>query len=76
MIAKEQKILDVNTINSENNVATWKVEETRRYVSKGQKMVVDKKPGLEILDLKSVLDGNIGPLLGAHIGMRRSNDAI
>ncbi|KFK34955.1 hypothetical protein AALP_AA5G215700 [Arabis alpina] len=76
VIAKEQKISDVNTINSKNIVEPWNVEETRRYVSKGQKMVVDKKTGLEILDLKSVLDGNIGPLLGAHIGMRRSIDTI
>lgn len=71
MIAKEQKFSDVNKFNSKNIL-----EETRRYVSKGQKMVVDTKTGLEILDLKSVLDGNIGPLLGAHIGMRRSIDAI
>lgn len=71
MIAKEQKFSDVNKFNSKNIL-----EETRRYVSKGQKMVVDTKTGLEILDLKSVFDGNIGPLLGAHIGMRRSIDAI
>ncbi|XP_010427587.1 PREDICTED: peptide chain release factor PrfB3, chloroplastic [Camelina sativa] len=71
VIAKEQKISDVNKINR-NNI----LEETRRYVAKGHKMVVDTKTGLEILDLKSVLDGNIGPLLGAHIGMRSSMDAI
>ncbi|XP_010516326.1 PREDICTED: peptide chain release factor PrfB3, chloroplastic-like [Camelina sativa] len=71
VIAKEQKISDVNKINR-NNI----LEETRRYVAKGHKMVVDTKTGLEILDLKSVLDGNIGPLLGAHIGMRSSIDAI
>ncbi|EOA24141.1 hypothetical protein CARUB_v10017374mg [Capsella rubella] len=71
VIAKEQKISDVNKINRKNIL-----EETRRYVAKGHKMVVDKKTGLEILDLKSVLDGNIGPLLGAHIGMRSSVDAI
>ncbi|VVB05971.1 unnamed protein product [Arabis nemorensis] len=76
LIAKEEKISDVNTVNSKNIVEPLNVEETRRYVSKGQKMVVDMKTGLEILDLKSVLDGNIGPLLGAHIGMRRSIDAI
>ncbi|ESQ44352.1 hypothetical protein EUTSA_v10006006mg [Eutrema salsugineum] len=76
VIAKEQNISDVNKINSKNIVEPWKIDETRRYVSKGQKMVVDKKTGLEILDLKSVLDGNIGPFLGAHIGLRRSIDAI
>lgn len=76
VISKEQNIWDVNTINSKNIVEPLNVEETRRYVSKGQKMVVDMKTGLEIVDLKSVLDGNIGPLLGAHIGMRRSIDAI
>ncbi|CAA7060568.1 unnamed protein product [Microthlaspi erraticum] len=69
VIAKEQKYEDVKKINRQ-------VEETRRYVSKGQKMVVDTKTGLEILDLKSVLDGNIGPFLGAHIGMRRSIDPV
>uniref|UniRef100_A0A1J3GY96 Peptide chain release factor PrfB3, chloroplastic n=1 Tax=Noccaea caerulescens TaxID=107243 RepID=A0A1J3GY96_NOCCA len=69
VIAKEQKFSDVNKTNRQ-------VEETRRYVSKGQKMVVDTKTGLEILDLKSVLDGNIGPFLGAHIGMRRSIDPV
>ncbi|CAH2063870.1 unnamed protein product [Thlaspi arvense] len=73
VIAKEQNISDANKINTKNILEPWKVKETRRYVSKGQKMVVDFKTGLEILDLKSVLDGNIGPLLGAHIGMRRSN---
>ncbi|CAN8279727.1 unnamed protein product [Cochlearia groenlandica] len=76
VIAKENKVLDVNKIKNKNNVEPWKVEETRRYVCKGQKMVVDLKTGLEILDLKSVLDGNIEPILGAHIVMRRSIDAI
>lgn len=74
MIAKEQKVSDVNKIDSKNILEPR--EETRSYVSKGHKMVVDRKTGLEILDLKSVLDGNIGPLLGAHISMRRSIDAI
>ncbi|KAL9295285.1 Peptide chain release factor PrfB3 [Arabidopsis thaliana] len=74
VIAKEQKVSDVNKIDSKNILEPR--EETRSYVSKGHKMVVDRKTGLEILDLKSVLDGNIGPLLGAHISMRRSIDAI
>lgn len=39
-------------------------------------MVVDLKIGLEILDFKLVLDGNIGLFFGVYIGMRRFIDVI
>lgn len=44
--------------------------EVRRYEYHPFKLVKDARTGIELPDLSSVLDGNIEPLIGAHINMR------
>ncbi|XP_057424452.1 peptide chain release factor PrfB3, chloroplastic [Lotus japonicus] len=68
-IAREQGVATVNSIRKDKIVNLWQ-EETRRYVSHTYKLVHDVKTGIEMPDLNSVLDGNIGPLISAHINSR------
>lgn len=51
----------------------WK-HEMRRYMFRPHKMVQDLKTGIQLLDLNSVLDGNIEPLIRAHISLRRGKE--
>lgn len=69
VIAREQGVASINSIRKDDIVNLWQ-EETRRYVSHPYKLVHDVKTGIETSDLNSVLDGNIGPLIAAHINTR------
>lgn len=69
VIAWEQGVASISSIRKDNIVNLWE-EETRRYVSYPYKLVHDVKTGIEVLGLNSVLDGNIGPLIAAHINTR------
>ncbi|XP_039129394.1 LOW QUALITY PROTEIN: peptide chain release factor PrfB3, chloroplastic [Dioscorea cayenensis subsp. rotundata] len=51
----------------------WK-HEMRRYMFRPHKMVQDLKTGIQLLDLNSVLDGNIEPLIRAHISLQRGEE--
>ncbi|KAF8027310.1 hypothetical protein BT93_E0270 [Corymbia citriodora subsp. variegata] len=51
----------------------WR-DEARRYILYPRKHVKDVRSGVEMPDLYSVLDGNIEPLIRAHIHMRHTND--
>ncbi|CAK7342696.1 unnamed protein product [Dovyalis caffra] len=72
VIAEEQKVCDVNSIRRDDIVDMWQ-KETRRYVSHPYKVVKDVETGIELPDLNSILDGNINPLIGAHINIRRTD---
>lgn len=69
VIAREQGVASINSIRKDDIVNLWQ-EETRRYVSHPYKLVHDVKTGIETSDLNSVLDGNIGSLIAAHINTR------
>ncbi|KAL5067151.1 hypothetical protein RYX36_018038 [Vicia faba] len=69
VIAIEQGVDGINNIVKDKIVNLWE-EETRRYVSHPYKLVHDVKTGVEMLDLNTVLDGNIGPFVAAHISTR------
>lgn len=69
VIAIEQGVGSINGIVKDKIVNLWE-EKTRRYVSHPYKLVHDVKTGIEMSDLNSVLDGNIGPLIAAHINTR------
>ncbi|KAK7339850.1 hypothetical protein VNO77_20536 [Canavalia gladiata] len=69
VIAMEQGVGNIKSIRKDNIVNLWQ-EETRRYVSHPYKLVRDVKTGIEMPDLNYVLDGNIGPLIAAHINSR------
>ncbi|CAJ2673313.1 unnamed protein product [Trifolium pratense] len=69
VIAIEQGVSSINSIMKDDIVNLWE-EETRRYVSHPYKLVHDVKTGIEMSDLNTVLDGNIGPLIAAHFNTR------
>ncbi|KAK9289867.1 hypothetical protein L1049_008028 [Liquidambar formosana] len=75
VIAREQGVSDVSSIKRDAIIDMWH-QETRRYVFHPYKLVQDVKTGIQLPDLNSVLDGNIEPLIGAHINIRRSNDWV
>ncbi|OWM78921.1 hypothetical protein CDL15_Pgr003092 [Punica granatum] len=70
IIASEQGVSTISNIKTEAIFDVWK-NEVRRYVSHPFKLVKDVKTGIELADLSSVLAGNIEPLIGAHINIRR-----
>ncbi|XP_062165953.1 peptide chain release factor PrfB3, chloroplastic isoform X1 [Alnus glutinosa] len=69
VIAREQEVSSVSSIKRDAIVDLWQTE-TRRYVSHPYKLVQDVKTGIQLPDLNSVLDGNIEPLIEAHINIR------
>ncbi|KAK7267291.1 hypothetical protein RIF29_19960 [Crotalaria pallida] len=69
VIAREQGVACISNISKDNIINLLKVE-TRRYVSHPYKLVHDLKTGIEVPDLNSVLEGNIEPLIAAHINTR------
>ncbi|KAG8646586.1 hypothetical protein MANES_09G016400v8 [Manihot esculenta] len=71
VIAEEQKISDISSINKDTFVDICH-KETRKYVSHPYKLVQDVKTGIKLPDLKSILDGNIEPLVEAHIKIRHT----
>ncbi|PON64549.1 Peptide chain release factor 2, bacterial [Trema orientale] len=73
VIAWEQGVSTVNDINREAIFDVWQ-KETRKYKSHPHKLVEDLKTGIQLPGLNSVLDGNLEPLLGAHINTRHSSD--
>ncbi|KAA3454125.1 peptide chain release factor PrfB3, chloroplastic isoform X1 [Gossypium australe] len=75
VVANEQGVSDVSSINTTAMVDMWQ-KETRRYMFHPSKLVRDVKTGLELPDLNSVLDGNIEALIVAHINTRQSNFTI
>lgn len=71
--ASDIGVRDIDGIKKEDVFDLWRGE-TRRYVLYPRKHVKDVRSGIKMPDLYSVLDGNIEPLIGAHIHMRHSND--
>ncbi|KAJ8756291.1 hypothetical protein K2173_025103 [Erythroxylum novogranatense] len=70
VIAKEQSASDITCIRRE--AIADGLKEARRYISCPYKLVEDVKTGLQLPDLSSVLEGNIEPLIAAHINLRRT----
>ncbi|XP_039171123.1 peptide chain release factor PrfB3, chloroplastic-like [Eucalyptus grandis] len=71
--ARDVGVPSINGFKKENVFDVWR-DKVRRYVLYPRKHVKDVRSGVEMPDLYSVLDGNIEPLIGAHIQMRLSND--
>lgn len=69
VIASEQGVSSVSDIKRDAIVDLWQ-KETRRYVSHPFKLVEDVKTGILLPNLNSILDGNIEPLIEAHINIR------
>lgn len=52
------------------------VHESRRYIFHPHKMVEDVATGIQLADLNSVLDGDIEPLIRAHVSQRRGREVV
>ncbi|KAL0359585.1 UNVERIFIED_CONTAM: Peptide chain release factor PrfB3, chloroplastic [Sesamum angustifolium] len=48
-------------------------QETRKYMLRPSKMVHDLKCGVQLPDVNAVLNGNLDPLIAAHINSRQSS---
>ncbi|XP_050374047.1 peptide chain release factor PrfB3, chloroplastic [Argentina anserina] len=70
ILALEQGVTGPSDIRKDDIVNVWQ-KETRRYMSHPHKLVKDVKTGIQLLDLMSVLDGNLEPLIAAHINIRQ-----
>lgn len=73
IILKDQGISNITSINRKSIINMWH-QETRRYVFHPNKLVQDVKTGIQLPNLNSVLDGNIEPLISAHINTRQRCD--
>lgn len=69
VLAKEQGVSDISEIKVHDTATDWK-HEARRYMFRPRKLVQDVRTGFDIPDLYSVLNGNIDPLIRAHITLR------
>ena len=76
IVLENQRISKVEDIDRSAIVDLWCQETTRRYVFYPAKLVQDVKTGIQLPDLTSVLNGNIEPLIVAHINNRRSCNII
>jgi len=70
MLAMEQGVTDIDKIKSGSSTTLWK-HEARRYMFRPHKLVQDVRTGVHLPDLNSVLNGNIEPLIRAHITLRQ-----
>ncbi|XP_061992246.1 peptide chain release factor PrfB3, chloroplastic [Rosa rugosa] len=70
ILALEQGVNKPSDIKKDEIVNVWQ-KETRRYMSHPHKLVKDVKTGTQLPDLMSVLDGNLEPLIAAHINIRQ-----
>ncbi|EXB93962.1 Peptide chain release factor 2 [Morus notabilis] len=75
VIAQEQGVSSVSDIKNEAIIDLWR-KDTRKYMSNPHKLVEDVKTGIQLPGLNSVLDGNLEPLIAAHISTRQSSDKI
>ncbi|CAK9153535.1 unnamed protein product [Ilex paraguariensis] len=71
IILKDQGISNVTDIKRDD-ITNIQQLEIRRYVFHPNKLVQDVKTGIQLPDLNAVLNGNIGPLIGAHINIRHT----
>jgi protein subunit release factor A len=74
-ILRNQGISRLSGINRSAIFDIWN-QETRRYALYPNKLVQDVNTGFQLPDLNAVLNGNIEPVINAHISMRRAHDAI
>lgn len=70
VVASEHGVSDVRRIKRGAVASEWD-HETREYMFRPQKSVRDLKTGIQLLDLNSVLDGNIDAFISSHISFRQ-----
>ncbi|KAK9154758.1 hypothetical protein Sjap_002238 [Stephania japonica] len=75
VIAMEQGVSNVKNIKADS-ITDSQCQETRRYIFHPYKLVQDVKTGTHLPELNSILDGNIEPLIRAHLNYRLANDKV
>ncbi|GAB2210121.1 hypothetical protein Drorol1_Dr00015379 [Drosera rotundifolia] len=70
IVMLEQGAPSVVNIRTSEIMDLWK-QDTRRYIFHPRKLVEDLRTGVELSNMSSVLDGNIEPLIEAHINARQ-----
>lgn len=70
VVASEHGVSDVRRIKMGAVASEWD-HETREYMFRPQKSVRDLRTGIQLLDLNSVLDGNIDTFISSHISFRQ-----
>ncbi|KAF5181308.1 Peptide chain release factor prfb3 protein [Thalictrum thalictroides] len=75
VIAVEQGVFDVKDIKADAILDILQ-QETRRYIFDPYKLVQDVKTGIQLPGLNSILDGNIEPIIGAHISTRLATGRV
>lgn len=75
LVVERECALDVNKTEREA-VRNEMGRETRRYIFHPHKMVEDVATGIQLADLNSVLNGDIEPLIRAHVSQRRGREIV
>ncbi|WOL11989.1 peptide chain release factor PrfB3, chloroplastic isoform X1 [Canna indica] len=75
VLKKEHGALYVNRTKREAEAVPKELNhETRRYIFHPHKVVEDVKTGIQLPDLNSILNGNVEPLMRAHISLRQGRE--
>ncbi|XAR69900.1 hypothetical protein NMG60_11001667 [Bertholletia excelsa] len=75
VVMRDQGSSTIRSIKKNLIVYPWH-QQTRRYMFHPCELVQDLKTGLQLPDLKSILDGNIEPLIAAIINSRQASDVV
>ncbi|KAI3471641.1 hypothetical protein Pfo_028291, partial [Paulownia fortunei] len=72
IVLSDQGVSSVKGIKKGAKMDRWS-EETRKYVFRPTRMVHDLKSGVQLPDVNAVLNGNLDPLVAAHISSRQTS---
>ncbi|KAK6149102.1 hypothetical protein DH2020_016627 [Rehmannia glutinosa] len=75
VVMRDQRISSVKSIKKDAKMDRWS-RETRKYVLRPTKMVHDLKSGVQFPDVNAVINGNLDPLIAAHINSRQTTTFI
>ncbi|KAK6124746.1 hypothetical protein DH2020_041512 [Rehmannia glutinosa] len=75
VVMRDQIISSVKSIKKDAKMDRWS-RETRKYVLRPTKMVHDLKSGVQFPDVNAVINGNLDPLIAAHINSRQTTTFI
>ncbi|KAH6818737.1 peptide chain release factor [Perilla frutescens var. frutescens] len=75
VLLRDQGISSVESIKQGATLDHWS-RETRKYFFQPTKIVQDLRSGAQFPDVNAVLNGNLDPLIAAHINSRKSSTVI
>ncbi|KAL1549908.1 peptide chain release factor PrfB3, chloroplastic-like [Salvia divinorum] len=75
VLLRNQGVSGVGSIKKGTATDRWS-RETRKYVLHPPKMVHDLRSGAQFPDVNPILNGNLDPLIAAHVSSRQSSTAV